>query len=652
MSSKPEKPELKRKFSVSESSPMSKRTRLLRESIQTYRKPIFWGLFTLLVVDLTELLPPLLLKDAIDALEGFTQGGWSLTQTQTKMVELAGIYLGLSCIQAVCRYLWRVLLIHSSMNAARDIRRNFASQLFALSSSFFDKRKVGDLMSLATSDVESVRMALGAGLLTLADALFYICTVPVAMFLLSPKLALLSFLTLPVIPLFVLWNEKQVDRRYTLVQARLSRLNALVQEGLGGVRVIKGFAREDAQLERIREAGQAHSQGVLDLARVQSAFGPGLDFLMSMGLVVLIAFGSGWVIEGAVSLGTFVAFQRYIQKMVWPMTAIGFAITHFQKALASTARMNEVLDQKSDIVTDAASVRSAESGLGPRKIAGEIEFCNLSFQYKGSRTPALSGVSFRIEPGMRVALVGAIGSGKSTLLSLLPRLYPIESGMIRIDGFDINRWDLQALRAQLGFVSQDVFLFSEGVLENIAFGLHDRTLSQIRNEIERAQVELSTRVAAVHEEILGFESGYATRLGERGVNLSGGQKQRLTLARAIAREPSILILDDALSAVDVRTEARILSDLKRRPGRNTEIIAAHRISTVKDADRIVVLDRGRVAELGTHERLVASTDPGIYRRFYDQQRLREDLERYLEKMAGEASQGEATLSDGNVEVTP
>ena len=603
----------------------SSRTRLLRESIRAYKVPITLGLVTLLLVDLTELIPPLLLKRAMDAVEQAV-GGASSDATQGLLLELALIYLGISLIQAVCRYLWRVLLIHSSMGAARDIRKSFATHLFALSSSFFDKRKVGDLMSLATSDVESVRMALGAGLLTLADALFYIVTVPAAMVWLSPKLALLSFVMLPLIPIFVLYSDRQIDRRFKKVQENFSRLSAIVQEGLGGVRVIKAFAREDAQLERIRKAGGEHSTSVLSLARVQSAFGPGLDFLMSLGLVVLLWKGAPWVVEGSISLGTFVAFQRYIQKMVWPMTAIGFAISHYQKALASSARLNEVLDQNSDVRDDVLESHHDRAPY-PRE-SGRIEFRNLTFAYPGGARPVLQDISLTIEKGMRVSFVGSIGAGKSALLSVLPRLYPCERGMLFVDGRDVRDWRLDELRSQIGFVSQEVFLFSEGVLENIAFGLHDRTVAEWR-----AQVEKSTQVAAVHDEILQFESGYSTRLGERGLNLSGGQKQRLTLARAIARQPSILVLDDALSAVDVRTEARILSDLKRRPGRNTELIAAHRISTVRDSDWIVVLDRGRIAEQGTHESLLSpSADVGIYRRFYDQQRLREELESYIQNL--------------------
>jgi len=613
----------------------SPRTRLLVDSLRKYRRPVTLGLLTLLLVDITELVPPLLLKGALDVVEsslGTTGAGEGSAliheQANRKLLELALIYIGIATVQAGCRYLWRVLLIHSSMNAARDMRNRFAERLFLLSQSFFDKRKVGDLMSLATSDVEAVRMALGAGLLTLADAVFYILTIPLAMFWLSPRLALLSFIMMPVIPIFVLYAEKQIDRRYRRVQENFSRLSAIVQEGLSGVRVIKAFAREDAQLGRIRSAGHEHSQSVLSLTRINASFGPGLDFLMSMGLVFLLWLGGPWVVEGTISLGTFVAFQRYIQKMVWPMTAIGFAITHYQKALASSARLNDVLDARSDVEVDEQAGTAGAPPPAPHPVAhGKIEFRGLNFAFPGSDRRVLQDIHLVIEPGMRVAFVGSIGSGKSALLSLVPRLYPCGRGQVFVDDRDILDWRLGELRSQIGFVSQEVFLFSEGVLENIAFGLQDRTVAEWRSEVER-----SSQVAAVHDEILQFEAGYATRLGERGLNLSGGQKQRLTLARAIARKPSVLVLDDALSAVDVRTEARILSDLKRRPGRNTELIAAHRISTVRESDWIVVLDRGRIAEQGNHAKLLASGEAGIYRRFYDQQRLRDELEAYIEEL--------------------
>jgi ATP-binding cassette subfamily B protein len=318
------------------------------------------------------------------------------------------------------------------------------------------------------------------------------------------------------------------------------------------------------------------------------------------------------------TLGTFVAFQRYIQKMVWPMTALGMGINYYQRAVTSSARLREVIDQKSD-------VPSVESTLAGWKSQGRVSLQKLSFAFPGTSKPVLNNISIEIQPGERIAFLGVIGSGKSALLSLLPRLYPVQDGMLFVDGIDVNQWPIDELRNQIGYVSQEVFLFSDTVAENLAFGLREPVLRSGSSFIEEA-----SRMAGVHEDLMGLASAYQTRLGERGVNLSGGQKQRLTIARAIARQPSILVLDDALSSVDVQTEEGILRALRNRPGRNTEIVAAHRISTIRDADRIVVLEGGEIRQMGTHDQLVADRR-GSYRRAYDQQKFREDLEQYVEE---------------------
>jgi ATP-binding cassette subfamily B protein len=585
------------------------------------------GVAALLLVDILEVIPPFLLKEAVDVAvdrKPLSLLGW-----------LAGGYLLVSLIQGVCRYAWRMYLIRSSIRSSRDLRQRFADHIFGLSASFFDRRRIGDLMSLATNDVEAVRMAIGAGFLVLADALFYFITVPIAMYLLSPKLMLLAFVPLPLIPWFVMRNEKEVHSRFERVQQSFGRLAALTQEGLSGIRVVKGFAREDAQLGRLAEAGREYMRLNLDLARVQSAFGPTLDFTMSLGLVLLLYVGGGGVISDAVTLGTFVAFQRYIQKMVWPMAAVGLAITYYQRAVASSGRLKEVLAVSTDVPESSGPrlPEGAPSDLMARlswKTRGAIEFRDLTFSFPESAGKiALNGIRLTVEPGERVAFVGAIGAGKSALLALLPRMYPVGRGMLFVDGVDVNDWPLEELRRQVGYVSQDVFLFSESVTENVAYGLH----GWMERTDQLMPIHEATALAAVHEDVQSLSDSYRTRLGERGVNLSGGQKQRLTIARALAKQPAVLVLDDALSSVDVQTEERILKSLRARPGRNTEIIAAHRISTVKDADRIVVLEGGVVRQIGTHSQLTADRR-GMYRKFYEQQRLKEELETYSEHLSG------------------
>jgi len=607
---------------------------LLKEYLWKYRRWIGIGLFALAVVDVIEILPPLFLKRVVDIVVE--------RRPAYLLLHMALAYLGISLVQGVCRYAWRMFLIRSSIWTGRDLRTKYAGHLFGLSVSFFDRCRLGDMMSLATNDVEAVRMAVGTGLLVFADALFYLMTVPIAMYLMSPKLTLLACLPLPIVPWIVMRNEKAVHERFEKVQECFGKISALTQENLNGIRVVKTFARENTQFKRIRELGEEYIRLNLKLARVQTAMGPILDFVMSMGMVVLLFVGGRSIITGAstgtdaaISLGTFVAFQRYIQKMIWPMAAVGMSANYYQRAISSSKRLNAIFSISSDVPESANPV-------SPHQKSGKIEFRNLNFSFPGSygsqgsqnastsvfpTLPVLSEINLEIAPGERVAFVGMVGSGKSAILSLLPRIYPIQRGMILIDGIDINDWPLNDLRKQVGYVSQDIFLFSESVVENVAFGLHEWVTEKVPTRVEEA-----TRLSSVHEDILGFSSAYNTRIGERGVNLSGGQKQRLTIARALAKNPSILVLDDALSSVDVQTEEKILQGLRSRPSRNTELIAAHRISTIQDADRIVVLNRGKISQMGTHSQLV-SQRTGEYWKFYEQQRLKEDLENYQNELS-------------------
>ncbi len=601
---------------------------LLREYLWKYRKLVGAGLATLFVLDILEILPPFFMKQAVDVATG--------NEPLSVLRWAAAGYIGTAIVQGICRYGWRVFLIRSGILAGRDLRNRFANHLLGLSASFFDRKRIGEMMSLATSDVEAVRGAVGSGVLVFADAVFYFLTVPVAMYFLSPRLTLIALLPLPIVPWIILRNEREMHHRFEKVQEAFGKISSLAQEGLSGIRVVKAFAKEEIQNQRFEEAGQAYVRLNIELAWVRSRFSPTLDFSMSIGLVLLLFVGGRALIlegleggaAGALTLGTFVAFQRYIQKMVWPMAALGVAITFFQRSSTSSMRFKEIFDEKSD-VPDAIAPRLpagvADLGsLAPRgfRTAGRVELCHLNFAYPRSERLILNDISLTIEPGERVAFVGRVGSGKSALLSLVPRLYPVGKGMIKVDGVDINEWPLAELRRQVGYVSQDVFLFSDTVRENLALG---------QEEPEQSALQQAVELSAVHDEILALRESFATVLGERGVNLSGGQKQRLTIARALAKHPPILVLDDALSSVDTQTEEKILSSLRSRPGRNTELIAAHRISTIQDADRIVVLDGGRIVQMGRHRDLLMDVQ-GAYFGFYEQQRVREELERYSESL--------------------
>lgn len=598
----------------------------IREYFWKYRRLVFWGLLALLTVDVLEILPPLILKHVVDTI--------GQANPEQNLIYAAGAYLAVTFLQALGRFGWRFFLVRTSIYSGRDLRDRYADHLFKLSPSFYDKKKIGDLMSLATSDVEAVRTAMGGGLIIFADAVIYLLTVPLAMFYLSPKLTLITFIPLLVAPFFVIRNERKIHERFTKVQESFSRLAVLAQENLMGIRVVKGFAREDAQIKRFTDAGKEYLRLNLDLARVQSAFGPVLDFIMSLGLILLLYLGGAQTIDNALTIGTFIAFQRYVQKMIWPMTAVGLSITFYQRAVAGSNRLKEVFAQSTDTPENPHPQLpkiKTKTPQGKWRTSGQIEIRNLSFTYPNSSYPGsdkqvLKNISMTIESGSRVAIVGSIGSGKTSLLSLLPRLYPAPAGTLFVDGVDVNNWKLSDLRDQIGFVGQDTFLFSETVFENVSLGLFE----WVEQDRESAVMDATHR-AAVHPEILKLDKTYKTEIGERGVNVSGGQKQRLTIARALAKEPPILILDDALSAVDMETESKILAGLKNRSNRNTEILSAHRISTVKDADHIYVLDKGSIVQSGTHSSLLKEKG-GIYWRFYEQQRLEQELQNYVKDL--------------------
>lgn len=599
----------------------------LQHYMRKYRKLVVLGLLSLLVLDVLEVIPPILIKWAVDAaVEG---------DPRAELLKLAGAFFAISIVQGFCRYAWRMYLVRASMLAGRDLRDRFVQSLFGQSMSFFDRRKTGDLMSLATSDVEAVRTAMGPGLLTLADALFQFLTIPVAMLILSPKLALLAFIPLPLIPWIVMRNEREIHARFNAVQQQASELSALAQEGIQGIRVIKSFSREELQVGRFAAAGREFVRRSLKLARVQSAFGPTLDFAMSLGLVLLLFVGGSQLIQGggqgdaAMTLGTFVAFQRYIQKLVWPMAAMGLSLTYYQRSISSSERLKEALRERSDIHDPATAAPDAQTP-GPRRIGGEIELKRLHFAFPGAKRAALRDVSLRIEPGQRIAFVGSVGCGKSALLSLLPRLYPVSREMLFVDGIDINDWSADEIRRQIGYVSQDVFLFSESVLENVGFGF-PMGLRRGSLEDRHAEAVNASRLSAVHEEIERFPESYSTLLRERGTNLSGGQRQRLTLARAVAAKPAILILDDALAAVDVATEELILSNLRATRGTRTELVSSHRISSVADADRIFVLEQGAIVQEGGHHELVRQRF-SHYWSFHEQQRLKQDLNQFADAL--------------------
>lgn len=585
--------------------------KLIVELMMKYRTRVGLGLLTLVLVDVLEVIPPIILKEAIDLAMSKSQ--------MSRIIFWASIYMTVALAQAACRYAWRMLVVRSSMLAGGDLRNHFASKLFECDAQFFDRRPVGDLMSHATSDIDAIRMALGPGLISFADALFYIVTVPVAMVLLSPKLTLLALLPLPLIPFVIAKLEKRISRHFERVQESFSRISSFAQEAIAGVRVLKAFSVESRAVHRFKLEGEESIRRSLELARVQTLIGPVLDFTMSMGMVVLLAVGGPLTMNETISLGTFVAFQRYIQKMIWPMTAIGLSVNYYQRSLASARRILQILHEPNLLLDQSRRSRQECETLqsSPLEIKGRIELKNLWFRFPGSEEWVLKGVSATIEPGSRVALTGKVGSGKSAFLSVIARLYPVDREMVFIDGVDINDWNLADLRKTVGYVGQDAFLFSQSVRENILLD-GDETL-----------IHEACDLAAIDEEIKSLPEGYLTLLGEKGTSLSGGQKQRLSIARVLAQKPKILLLDDVFSAVDTATETHILDRLSARKEGATEILVAHRLSSFRYCDRILVFESGKCVADGSHLELLKTSD--VYREWIEHQRIKEEVEHYDEK---------------------
>lgn len=579
------------------------------------------------------------MKNAIDSV----QAG----EPRSQLFRIAATLLGLTLVQMICRFGWRMTLVRTSMLSGRDLRDRFATKLFSLSASFFDRMRTGDLMSLATSDVEAVRMSIGAGFILFVDALFFLLTIPFVMAWLSPGLTVLAFITLPLVPIVVIVMERKIHARFQKVQECASQLSSLAQENLMGIRLVKAHAREDAQIRIFREKGEEFARLNQHLARVQTTLGPSLDFLMSLGLVLLLAYGGRKVLGAEVSLGTFVAFQRYIQRLVWPMAALGMAVTYYQRGVTSEERIRKVLEEETGtpeaenpVLPEGAPKEGEKQNLsgswpGPWRTKGRIELRDLRFRFPGSGKEILHGITLSIEPGERLGIAGRVGSGKSVLLGLLPRLYSVGKGMIFLDGVDVNDWPLEKLRDQVGYVGQDLFLFSDTILENVGLGLPGEFLQETGLDASSVNpVEAFARTASIHEEIARFPERYLTKLGERGNTLSGGQRQRLALARALAREPAVLILDDALSAVDSETEETVLSRLRARAPRATELVASQRISAIEEADRVIVLEGGRIAQVGTHRSLLKER-AGPYRLLYEEQELEKEAIAYEESLRKE-----------------
>jgi len=540
--------------------------------------------------------------------------------TSEKLGRYAVALFGIALAAGVFKFWMRQAVIGISRHVEYDLRNDLFAHLQKQPLQYFQHARTGEIMSRATNDMAAVRMMLGPGLMYLVNTTVVAVVSIGFMLAISPRLTLYSLLPLPLVSLAVWIVGERIHRRFEDIQAHFATLSARVQESLSGVRVVRAFAREAEELEDFGELNREYLRKNLDLVSTSGFLNPALAFLSGLAALLALYLGGRQVVAGRITLGEFVAFTVYLGMLNWPMVALGWVINLFQRGLASYRRILEILDTPPAIASPPSRIAAGSGAGGPARPAaevgrGEIEFRRLTFSYPGTRRPALRDVSFTVPAGRTVAIVGRTGAGKSTLLALLPRLFEPPPGTVLIDGCDVRSFDLHALRSRIAAAPQDAFLFSATLAENIAYGVEQAGAEMI---------ERAARTAGLDDDVSTFPNGFATRVGERGITLSGGQKQRTTIARAVLRDAPILLLDDCLSSVDTQTEEVILRALRGEMARRTTLLVSHRVSTVREADQIVVLDDGAVVERGTHETLLARE--GHYAALCRQQQIEEELE--------------------------
>jgi ATP-binding cassette, subfamily B, multidrug efflux pump len=602
---------------------MFERLRPLTPYLRRYWKSLAWGGVSTILYNIIKVLIPTVIGHAVDDMQHGI--------TQQKILYHGLRLLLIAALSAIFLYITRQVIIGASREIEFDLRNDLFSNLERQAPVFYHTHRTGDIMARTTNDLNAVRQLLGPAIMYSANTIVFMAAALPFMYRISPKLTFFAFVPLPLASVLVQYFGNLIHRRFERIQAMFSDISAKAQENFSGARLIRAFAQEEAEIASFETANLEYIKRSLHLVRLMAMLWPTLEFVLGLSLMITLLVGGHEVVSHRISVGQFTAFNVYMVQLTWPMIAVGWVVNLFQRGTASIIRIDELLKQQPAIADDPALIqavekshpeRSAQRGVeGPavqtlsqlETLNGEIEFRNLTFAYPNGPT-VLHNINLRIPAGSSLAIVGPTGSGKSTLVNLIPRLQDAAPGSVLIDGEPIRSFQLAELRKNIGFVPQETFLFSDTIRHNISFGTPDASPDQI---------EQAATIAHIATEILDFPRGFDTMVGERGVTLSGGQKQRTSIARAVIRNPRILILDDALASVDTYTEERILAGLHQVMEGRTTIFISHRISTARNADQIAVLVAGRIAELGTHDELISRN--GYYTSLFEKQRLEEEL---------------------------